>query len=197
MNNTREAILDAAAYVMRTRGLARATTKEIARASGFSEAALYKHFTDKEDLFLAVLGERMGSLGTLREALAAAPGSGTVRGNLLAVTVAAATYYLESFPINASIFAEQSLLIAHREALYRRNAGPHHIQDALVKYLRAEQALGRIKRTADPTATSAALLGACLQQAFLSTFAGHRPTAPEIDAVAADVVAVLLSGVLP
>ena len=34
---TRDAILDGALEVMRTRGLARTTTKEIARAAGFSE----------------------------------------------------------------------------------------------------------------------------------------------------------------
>ena len=37
---------------MRTIGLARATTKEIARAADCSEAALYKHFTGKEELFV-------------------------------------------------------------------------------------------------------------------------------------------------
>ena len=56
--STRERILTAAAEVMRTKGLARSTTKEIARASGFSEATLYKHFANQEELFLAVLGER-------------------------------------------------------------------------------------------------------------------------------------------
>ena len=42
---TRDAILDGALEVMRARGLARTTTKEIARASGFSEATLDKLFT--------------------------------------------------------------------------------------------------------------------------------------------------------
>ena len=45
-SSTRDRMLDAAYTVMRTRGLARATTKEIAREAGFSEAALYKHFED-------------------------------------------------------------------------------------------------------------------------------------------------------
>ncbi|WP_406640249.1 TetR family transcriptional regulator [Amycolatopsis sp. WGS_07] len=36
----------------------RGTAKEIAKAIGFSEAALYKHFRDATALFLAVLGER-------------------------------------------------------------------------------------------------------------------------------------------
>ncbi len=59
MTDTRDRILDAATHVMRTRGFARTTTKEIARAAGYSEATLYKHFQDKTDLFLAVLKERL------------------------------------------------------------------------------------------------------------------------------------------
>src|ERR1700733_13336135 len=72
MPDTRDRILDAAAHVMRTRGFARTTTKEIARAAGYSEATLYKHFLDKTDLFLAVLKERLPSLGSTLSALSAA-----------------------------------------------------------------------------------------------------------------------------
>src|ERR1700679_3578661 len=75
MPDTRDRILDAAAHVMRTRGFARTTTKEIARAAGFSEATLYKHFQDKTDLFLAVLKERLPSLGPLLRALSADAGA--------------------------------------------------------------------------------------------------------------------------
>ena len=71
MADTRDRILDAAAHVMRTRGFARTTTKEIARAAGYSEATLYKHFQDKTDLFLAVLKERLPSLGGTLGALSA------------------------------------------------------------------------------------------------------------------------------
>ncbi|MFJ2441092.1 MULTISPECIES: TetR family transcriptional regulator [unclassified Streptomyces] len=46
---TRARILDAAASLMTTVGLTRTTTKEIARAVGCSEAALYKHFRDKKE----------------------------------------------------------------------------------------------------------------------------------------------------
>ncbi|MFI1382255.1 TetR/AcrR family transcriptional regulator [Embleya sp. NPDC020886] len=67
---TRQRILDAAEHLMRTLGLARTTTKEIARAAGCSEAALYKHFTGKEELFVAVLQERLPPLGPLLAELA-------------------------------------------------------------------------------------------------------------------------------
>ncbi len=55
----RERILDAAHELMLTVGLARTTTKEIAKGADCSEAALYKHFASKEELFIRVLSERL------------------------------------------------------------------------------------------------------------------------------------------
>ena len=47
---TREALLDAAAAVFARRGFAAASLDEIAEAAGYTRGAIYKHFTDKEDL---------------------------------------------------------------------------------------------------------------------------------------------------
>jgi AcrR family transcriptional regulator len=51
----REAILDAALAVFAERGYEGASTAEIAAAAGCSEPVLYKHFSGKRDLFVAVL----------------------------------------------------------------------------------------------------------------------------------------------
>ena len=70
-------ILDAAAAVLHERGLANATTRQIAAAAGFSEATLYKHFTGKVDLMAAVLQERSTGFTKLMAALRGAPPSAT------------------------------------------------------------------------------------------------------------------------
>src|SRR2546421_11297917 len=103
--STRDRILDAAAHVMRTRGLANATTKEIARAAGYSEATLYKHFRDKAELFIDVLKERLPSLIPLVKSLAERAGPGTVRATLRELTRAATARYPQRFPRTVSIFA--------------------------------------------------------------------------------------------
>ena len=51
---TREALLDAAAQVFARRGFHGASLDEIAETAGFTRGAIYKHFTDKEDLLFAV-----------------------------------------------------------------------------------------------------------------------------------------------
>jgi AcrR family transcriptional regulator len=191
-------MLDAAAHVMRTRGLARATTKEIAKAAGYSEAALYKHFRDKTDLFLAVLTERMPStLGSVLTDLNRRVGQGSVRETLEEVARAALSFYELGFPMAASLYAEPDLLTAHRAALRERDAGPHHVNDALAGYLAAEQGLGRIQPDADPQAAAALLLGACLQHAFLSGFTGESADKVPAGRAAATLVHTLISGLAP
>lgn len=192
---TRDMILDAAADVIRTIGLARATTKEIARASGYSEATLYKHFQDKEDLFLAVLHERVPSFAPLHQALATPAGTGTVRDNLIRVVANAAVFYTDGFPMNGSIFAAPALLGAHRTALLKRGAGPQRTGEALIHYLTAERDLGRIRADADLPAVAALLLGASLQYGFLTAFAGRTPEPDEVDALARGTVETLLIGI--
>ncbi|WP_158886687.1 TetR/AcrR family transcriptional regulator [Amycolatopsis anabasis] len=190
---TREEILEAAARIMRTEGYARATTKEIARAAGYSEAALYKHFPDKTEIFLAVISENMPALGSTLDELERSAGRRTVRVNLIRLARTALDFYRESVSIAASLYSSQRLLEAHRARLIERGAGPHHPQDGLARYLRAEQKLGRVDRHVHPDA-AALLLGACFQQAFLASFAAEPPTDAELDALATSLVHTLLTG---
>ncbi|NKQ54948.1 TetR/AcrR family transcriptional regulator [Amycolatopsis sp. K13G38] len=188
---TRERILAAATEIMREQGYARATTKEIARAAGFSEAALYKHFRDKTEIFLGVLSEQLPPLGVLD----GQAGKSTVRANLTRFTRAAVDFYARSFPIAASVFSTRELLAAHRSALQELDAGPRRPLAALAQYLREEQKLDRLARSADVDAMAALLFGACFQQAFLLHFDGEEPSPDMLDGLAKSLVRTLLNGV--
>lgn len=188
---TRDLILDAAATVMAERGLANVTTRQIAQAAGFTEAALYKHFTNKADLLVAVMRERSPGFSQLAQALHGKAGTGTLVDNLTAVARAAIAFYGEGFPMLASIFADPATLAAHKEELRHQGAGPHKANEAVAAYLRAEQGLGRLRPDADLTAAAALLLGACFQYAFL----GHMspPTDRDDDKAARSFAHVLLN----
>jgi AcrR family transcriptional regulator len=190
--DTREHILDAAAQVMSTLGLARATTKQIARAAGYSEATLYKHFPDKTQLLLAVLGERLPPLVGLLTRLPDQAGEGVVAERLEEVVNQALRFYERQFPMLASLFAEPALLAGYRQALAAVGAGPHRANQALAAYLRAERELGRIDDSVDPQAGAAMLLGACFQRAFYSAFSGEPIPAIERAQLAAGLVTCLL-----
>ncbi|MFI5767972.1 TetR/AcrR family transcriptional regulator [Streptomyces sp. NPDC051658] len=190
-------IIDAAHQLMLTIGLARATTKEIARAAGCSEAALYKHFASKEELFVAVLKERLPRLNPLLKRLIASPGSGerTVEQNLTEIARQAALFYEQSFPIAASLYAEPRLKERHNEAMRELGTGPHMPIRGLDAYLRSEQAAGRVRADADTYAAASLLLGACVQRAFAyeATVGGAPPQS--LDVFAASLASVLMRGV--
>lgn len=190
--DTRERIVDAAAQVMGTLGLARATTKQIAAAAGYSEATLYKHFHDKTELLLSVLGERLPPLVALLTRLPEQAGQGEVAERLEEVASQAVRFYQRQIPMLASLFAEPALLDRYREALAAVGAGPHKANQALAAYLRAERELGRIDASVDPDAGAAMLLGACFQRAFLSAFSGDPIPAAERARLAASLVTTLL-----
>jgi AcrR family transcriptional regulator len=190
--DTRERILDAAAQVMETLGLARATTKQIARAAGYSEATLYKHFSDKTELLLAVLGERLPALVDLLRRLPDEAGQGVVAERLEEVARQAVRFYERAFPILASLFADPALLARYREGLAAVGAGPHRANEALAAYLRAERELGRVDASVDPEAGAAMLLGACFQRAFFGAFGGEPIPAAERARLAARLVGSLL-----
>jgi AcrR family transcriptional regulator len=193
---TREDILGAAARIMRTEGYARATTKEIARAAGYSEAALYKHFRDKTEIFLRVLEEETPQLAALLSRLDRRPGAGDVRGNLEELVVTAMRFYADTFPIAVSLYSSRALLAAHRDRVRELGGGPRTPEEKLTRYLGEEQRLGRLAPSVDPRAMAQLLLGACFQQAFLADFAGEPPGGEQLADLARRLVATVLGATL-
>jgi AcrR family transcriptional regulator len=194
---TREKIVEAAERVIRTLGLARATTREIARAAGYSEATLYKHFRDKDELFLSVLRERLPPFIATIERLPERAGQGTVRATLTEVARGAITFYAHSIPMAGSLFAEPTLLAGHREGLRRGGGGPQWGNVLLAAYLRGEQRLGRVSAEIRPEAGAALLLGACHQRAFLRAFLGEDAIEASDEQFVDDLVSALLGGLAP
>jgi AcrR family transcriptional regulator len=190
---TRQLILDGAKKVVREKGLAGATTREIARAVGVADGTLYVHFADRVELFLALLRQSLPPMtGPLRE-LEYRAGRGTVRGNLEAVVRGALDFMQEIVPLAASLFAEPELLRAHQEELQRRNEGPHISMAAVENYIRAEQRLGRVGKRVNPKIVYVLLYGACLHRVFISHFLGH-PIGPSDEVFVKQVVAATMNG---
>jgi AcrR family transcriptional regulator len=175
---TRARILDAAANIMRQHGLAAATTREIARAAELTEAALYKYFPSKADLFLAVLTERLSGLPETVKELCTHVGRSDVTATLTNLATSALIFYADVLPIAASFFSEPKLLARNRALLQQRQLGPHLANRALAAYLRDEQALGRVPASIDPDTAAAMVLGACFQHAFLRGFVGDALVPP-------------------
>jgi AcrR family transcriptional regulator len=195
--SSRDRILHAAAELMSRHGLAGATTREIARVAGCSEALLYKHFADKEDIFLAVLAERLPQLIALLKELPARAGERTVAELLTEVVEQAVPFFAAGLPIASSLFARPDLASRHHDLLRERGAGPHRANEQVARYLRAEQELGRVAADADAAAAAALLLGACYQRAFLLQLVGAEELTPPADRFTPAVVDAVMRGIAP
>jgi AcrR family transcriptional regulator len=194
---TREHILDAASDVIQTLGLGRATTKEIAHAAGLSEAALYRHFADKAELFLCVIGERVPQLVSLLHDLPGRVGRRTVRANLEEVVRVALPFYEEAVPLASSLFAEPDLLARHQERLRSKNVGPHRAIEMLAAYLRDEQRLGRVNRRTDPEATAWMVLGPCIGRTLIRRFMGETSSSESDDRFVKALLSAVFQGLAP
>jgi AcrR family transcriptional regulator len=195
---TRDQLVDAAERVLRAKGLARATTKEIAREAGYAEGTLYLHFADKLDLVRAVHEKLLPAFVEVVRHLPERAGTGTVQGNLTELAHGALRLYRDLMPLGSSLFADPELLRRFRALLAERGGGPHRAWEPVVAYLEAEQALGRVAPEADPAAATLLLLGACQQLVFVELMSGPE-TLPFGDRPdpAAELVATLLAGLGP
>src|SRR6476619_5690907 len=110
---------------MRQHGFAATTTREIARAASLTEAALYKYFPSKADLFLAVLTERLPGLPETVKDLRTHIGRSDVTATLTNLATSALIFYADVMPIAASFFSEPELLARNRALLEERQLGPH------------------------------------------------------------------------
>lgn len=177
---TRDRIVDAARRVILTKGLVRATTKEIAAAASVSEGTLYNHFANKEEMFLSALAQLPSGFITTVIALPQRAGSDSVRAVLTDLVQVAIDFYADAIPMGASIFADPELLSRHRDLLRARGAGPQRANELVAAYLRAEQELGRIRPDSDPEAIAYLLLGAVYQRVYWRQFLGEA-SEPDAD----------------
>jgi AcrR family transcriptional regulator len=198
----RERIVAAAIQVIRERGVTHATTREIARTAKVSEGSIYNHFENKTALFGAAFGAVTGGIrGAMRE-VADSVGGGTVEGNLERLAGTAIRFYGELLPMTASALADHDVSAWLRRRLPEQGGGPIQGHAALIAYLEAEREAGRLGRQADVPFIAAALLGACLQYAFLSLLAEPTGLAaiglpPDVDEYARRAVRTVLAGHLP
>jgi AcrR family transcriptional regulator len=192
----RQQIIDAAERVLRSKGLSRTTTREIAREVGCADGTLYVHFDDRIALFLALLEQNLPGFLQPLQALEQQVGRRSVRANLEAVLHGALEFQNRMLPMITSLFAELELLRAHRDVLRRKNIGPHRSLAAVEDYIHAEQEIGRVGKHCEPRAAAFMLLGACFYRTFLEHLMGDSYASPR-NRFVKDVVSSLNLGRLP
>jgi AcrR family transcriptional regulator len=186
----RPEIIAATELLIRTRGLASATTRAIAEQAGCSEAALYVHFDNRLSLLLAVLEESLPDMLVPLKALEQSTGKLTPQDNLTRSLRAIFVFHERVVPMLCSLFADPQLLTAYRDSLTSHNKGPSGAIGRLQKYIVAEQFLGRIDKTVDAETTATMLMASSFFQAFVWHFFGKaKPSAGVFKRIVAAAIA--------
>jgi len=170
----REAIAEAALAILRERGIARLTTREVATRAGVSEGSVFYHYVDRAGLLKAVFEQGVTALRSvadevelsklgLREFL-------TVFGRELE------RFLDQALPVIIAAQSDVDLRDALGAYMGDEDLGPHRGVQTLSSYLTAEQAAGRIRRDIDPDAVALSFVGSC----YLRISQRHMPS-PDID----------------
>ena len=193
--DTRTKILDAATQLLRDKGLSGTTTREIARAAGLSDAAIYSHFKSRAELLKALIPVSLVDYKGSAEAFLKRVGQGTVKGNLKFLMNLARDYFRDASPKIALILAEPELF---NDACGRpiSPGTSAKAQTFMADYLRAEQRMGRINADADAGAIGTILLATAFYEGFTAGLLGTAFTAARPSS-ADEIVDALMVGLAP
>jgi AcrR family transcriptional regulator len=178
----REAILAAALELIGELGLARLTTREVARRAGVSEASVFYHYRDKIGLIQAVTLAGLEPLKALDQR-ALAGRDRPLDETLRQIATALESFFDNALPILETVQADTALRADFASRLQERNLGPHRGVRLLTEYLAGMTELGLVRPDVDLEAAALLLVGACFLRSWLRHLTGGqgRQTLPGLD----------------
>ena len=197
MIDNRQNIINATARLLQTQGLARLTTREIARKAKVAEGLIYHHFKDKAELIYEVVEQLMLDAKNVLQSLPLQVGLRTLSENLEEVLSVVYRSYYEIVPIVCSVFADHQLRARMREIMKEREVGPQHAIDGLAAYLAAEQRLGRMAKTVIPQVAAKCLWMIIIQSAMLDRLIGNKSDKTHISREIRNYLQTLMAGFEP
>jgi AcrR family transcriptional regulator len=174
----REAILAAARELISEDGLAKLTTREVARRAGVSEASVFYHFQDKAGLIEHVVHDGLGMLQAPIPGVTEAGREVPLDGLLLHTATALEAFFDNVLPVVAAVQADAELRHAFAERLVKGDLGPHRGVQMLSQHLEAMTAAGRANADVDAEAASLMLIGACFLRSWERQMAGPERGQP-------------------
>jgi len=158
----REAIIETTLAMIAERGVARLTTKEIAREAGVSEASIYYHFEDKPALVEAVIFD--GVLAPFQVFARGFPeraGTRTVEEALLEFTAALSVFWERILPLLSAVQSDVDLRSSFQERVNQLDLGPHRGVRLIGGYLAAQKETGRVRADVEVEQAAMLICGAC------------------------------------
>ncbi|PKN09335.1 MAG: hypothetical protein CVU72_02650 [Deltaproteobacteria bacterium HGW-Deltaproteobacteria-7] len=197
MSDNRQNIINATDRLLQTHGLARLTTREIAREAKVAEGLIYHHFKDKAELIYEVVETRVRETKNQMLNLPLQVGKRSLSENLEEVLLSVYHAHYEITPIVNCIFADQKLRVRLQEIVKERNMGPQYAIEGLDVYLAAEQRLGRLSDAVEPAVLAKCLWMISIQSAMLDRWMGNESDETRVRRGIHDCVQTLMTGFAP
>jgi AcrR family transcriptional regulator len=178
----REAIVKATAELFDEQGLAKLTTKEVAKRAGVSDASVYYHFKDKAGLLQAVIEDGLASFK--EEDFAKAVAALSVEEMLRRYGEALEAYFDSIHPVVTAMQADRELRDRFRTYMSDNDMGPHRGIRFLSGLLDEQKKLGRVRPDADTQAVALLLQGASFQRSAQRRIMGKNTGLPSMQRTA-------------
>lgn len=150
------------------------STKEVARLAGISEAALFKRFSTKAQLFMAAMAPPTPGIDAI---VAKVTAMKSAREALHMLSQAVLDYFRIAIPLILPLVSHPAFGAAELPRNFETNAAAS-LRRTLADYLRNENARGRV-RVRDPLAASAMLVAALHSVALFEIMGFHGGTMPK------------------
>ena len=151
----REAILDATLELIRERGIANLTSRDVAARAGVSDASVYYHFEDRAGLLKAVFEYGMKPLQFMSTVDPTKIDRATV---LREAMRSLEEFFGDSLPVLMAAQSDPELAATLAEYIKANDLGPHKGVESLGAYLRGEQQAGRVNPEVDVEAAALLLI---------------------------------------
>jgi AcrR family transcriptional regulator len=175
----REEILKATLSLLRERGVARLTTREVAERAGVSEGSIFYHFVDRPGLLKAVFEK---SLDTLKTLSIEAYGGDGILATLSGFSAAIAEFLDSGLDVLIAAQADTELRGVVVDFLVGNDYGPHRGIIGIGHYLAQQQAAGVIRSDVEPRIIAYLVVSDAFQRAAQPKLFGQCKGVPAQDA---------------
>jgi AcrR family transcriptional regulator len=185
----REAILVAALELLRERGIARLTTREVAKHAGVSEGSVFYHYGDRTGLLKAVFEQGVRPLQGFAEDAGA---SRLGLADFLTTFGGEVERFLDqTLPVIAAAQSDAELRDALGAYMDVEDLGPHRGVRTLSSYLASGQTVGLVRSDVDPDAVALMFVGSCFLRASQRQMPAQKVSVPPLEEVIAAFVTLL------